>query len=85
MEITLEQFKQIYREAIDPTARDGEGAEWWAAVAADVRAVLLAPSLTSAAQCIRWWHSEWEWQLIGDSAREAAGRLRDVAQHLKQA
>lgn len=82
MELTLEQVKVIYRDAIDAKARDGEGLDWWASVAADVLAVVSAPSIRSASDRLAWWHSEWEWVQIGDSASAAAKRIRGSAQRL---
>ena len=83
MEITLEQVKEIYRDAIGPKACDGEGLDWWASVAVDVLAVVGAPSIWSAADRLAWWHSEWEWEMIGESASEAAQRIRQSAQRLR--
>lgn len=82
MEMTLEQVKQIYRESIDPLAKDAEGAEWWGSVAANVRGVVRAPSLSEAAGIIQWWHSGWEWSQVRHSASDAAQRVRDAAQAL---
>ncbi|AZG17268.1 hypothetical protein [Cupriavidus pauculus] len=79
MELTLEQIKAIYREAIDPLAKDTEGREWWESVSANVTAVVKADSVAEAASFIAWWHSDWEWTQIGDSAVQAAERLRLAA------
>lgn len=83
MALTLEQVKEIYRDAVDPKARDGEGLDWWTSVAADVSAVVRAPSIRNAADRLSWWHSEWEWEQIGDSAPAAAKRIRCSAQRLR--
>ena len=83
MEITVDQVKTLYRESIDPYANDSEGADWWASVAADVAAVIKAPSDRNAARVISWWHSEWEWEQIGDTAADTAKRLRDTARCLQ--
>lgn len=82
MNISLEQVKAIYRQAIDKNARDGEGADWWAAVALEVVAVIRAPRVAKAAKLISWWHSDGEWTQIGDSAIDAAKRIRDEARTL---
>lgn len=82
MEITLEHVKELYREAVDPCASENEGADWWASVAADVVAVIKARSDRNAARVISWWHSEWEWKQIGDTAADTAKRLRNAAHGL---
>lgn len=82
MNISIEQVKAIYRQAIDTNARDGEGADWWAVVALEVVAVIRAPRGAEAAKLISWWHSDWEWTQIGDSAIEAANRIREGARAL---
>ncbi|RZT35446.1 hypothetical protein [Cupriavidus agavae] len=79
MEMTLEQVKQIYREAMDPLAKDAEGSDWWASVFANVTGVVRAKSLIDAAEVIQWWHSDWEWNQVADSPLEAAQRIRDAA------
>lgn len=77
MQITLSQVKEIYRAAIDPTARDDEGENWWFAVAREVAAVVGADSVATASEVIAWWHHDWS--VVGDSPRGAAGRIRRAA------
>lgn len=76
MSVSAQAAKQIYREAIDPSASDFEPADWWESVAAEVRAVLEAPTISSAARIICWWHHDWS--AVGDSPKAAAKRLRQV-------
>jgi hypothetical protein len=45
----------------------------------DVLAVVDAPTVRSAAGHIAWWHSDWEWSQVSDSALNAAKRLRHAA------
>ena len=75
--LTIERTKAIYRDAVDARASDHEGPTWWAAVQAELQQVLAAPSVAEAAKIIDWWHHDWS--AIGDTAREAAGRLRAAA------
>ncbi|WP_241136642.1 hypothetical protein [Achromobacter insuavis] len=82
MQIALCQVKDIYRAAIDPAAHDGEGENWWAAVAREVAAVIGADSVATAASVITWWHHDWS--AVGDSPRAAAGRIRRVARLHRQ-
>lgn len=74
MTIRPESAKAIYRRAIDASASDREGAAWWAAVAAEIAAVVRAQDIASAAAVIAWWHHDWT--LVGDSPRAAASRIR---------
>jgi hypothetical protein len=83
MEITFDQVKKLYRETIDPQVSDNEGSDWWASVATDVAAVINARGDKNAARVIAWWHSEFEWEQIGDTAADAAKRLRSAAQCLR--
>ena len=75
--LTIERTKAIYRDAVDARASDHEGPTWWAAVHAELQQVLAARSVAEAAKIIDWWHHDWS--AIGDTAREAAGRLRAAA------
>lgn len=75
--LTLEGAKTIYRAAVDGRASDAEGAEWWAAVHAELDQVLAARSTAEAARVIAWWHHDWT--LVGDSAKAAAQRIRAAA------
>lgn len=79
--IPLDTAKALYREAIDPKASDGEGAEWWAAVAVDVDAVIQSGNAKEAASHIAWWHHDWS--QVGDTAIAAAQRLRGAARAYK--
>lgn len=74
--LSLSQAQAIYRSAIDPTARDDEGADWWAKVAEEMRLVRAAASVKTAASVIQWWHHDWA--SVGDSASAAARRIRQV-------
>jgi hypothetical protein len=80
MNVTLDTAKAIYRRAIDEKARDSEGLDWWAAVTAEVAAVIHADSLAAAAKVIDWWHHDWS--QVGDSAKAAAKRIRHAARVL---
>lgn len=75
--LTIEEVKTIYRQAIDPGAHDLWGEDWWSAVAEEVVLVVSAPSAAAGAKAIEWWH--WNWSQVGDSAIEAARRLRRAA------
>lgn len=81
MNIPLDTVKTIYRRAIDAKATDGEGADWWAAVAAEVAAVIGAESVAAAATVIAWWHHDWT--QVGDTAKAAASRLRRAGREFK--
>lgn len=76
-ELSLEQVKAIYRAAIDPDVKDAEGSSWWQAVAAEVQAVISAPTAKAAGEVIAWWHREWS--AVGDHPTRAAQRLRSAA------
>lgn len=76
-ELTEVQAKAIYRQAIDATARDSEGAAWWSAVRAEIGRVVAARSTADAAQVIAWWHHDWS--TVGDSPKAAAKRIRLAA------
>lgn len=77
VELSLDQVKQVYRCAVDATAKDAEGMDWWRSVAIEVHAVCAAPSVESAAAVIAWWHHDWS--TIGDSATAAARRIRQAS------
>ncbi|MCP3727457.1 hypothetical protein M3I53_30765 [Paraburkholderia sp. CNPSo 3272] len=81
MNISLDAAKAIYRQAIDPTASDGEGANWWGEVADEVRDVVSARTVGEAAEVISWWHDDWT--LVSDTSRDAAKRIREVARALR--
>lgn len=68
--------KAIYRQAIDPSASDGEGDAWWSEVGAELSGVLAARTLSEAAAIITWWHHDWS--SVGDTARAAAKRIRSA-------
>ncbi|MXN79618.1 hypothetical protein GR157_33470 [Burkholderia sp. 4701] len=81
MQITLDTAKAIYRKAIDPRARDGEGDAWWDEVADEVRDVIAARSLGDAASVIEWWHHDWTG--VADTPRDAAKRIREAGRVLR--
>ncbi|BCN13334.1 hypothetical protein RPSD_52190 (plasmid) [Ralstonia solanacearum] len=81
MDISLDMAKVIYRRAIDENASDREGSDWWAAVAAEVIAVIQAESVAAAAKVIEWWHHDWS--QVGDTAKAAAKRIRSAARAIK--
>ena len=83
MSLDLTTVKTIYRQAIDECAQDAEGEAWWAEVAAEIQAVIAAPSAAAASAIIVWWHNDWS--AVSDSAKDAARRLRAAAaQTLRQ-
>jgi hypothetical protein len=75
--LTLDRAKAIYRTAVDSTASDGEGADWWAEVHAELREVVAARTAAGAATVIAWWHHDWS--MVGDTAKAAAQRIRSAA------
>lgn len=79
-EMTLDEAKRVYRNAIDSTKTDAEGADWWIEVASEVRRVCAATSLKTAAEVIEWWHHDWS--AVGDSAKAAAQRIRQAAKNI---
>ena len=79
-ELTLDKAKRVYRTAIDATASDAEGADWWIEVASEVRQVCAATSVKAAAAVIAWWHHDWS--AVGDSAKAAAQRIRQAAKNI---
>lgn len=81
VDVSLYTVKVIYRCAIDEKASDGEGADWWAAVAAEVIAVIRAKSIPAAAGVIDWWHNDWG--QVGDTPKAAAQRIRSAARAQK--
>lgn len=81
--LTLDRAKAIYREAIDPRASDGEDSAWWVSVHEDLVRVLDARTVAEAAAGLAWWHSDWEWQAVGDSPKAAAARIRSAARRSK--
>jgi hypothetical protein len=50
---------------------------WWSEVHRELVEVLRAPTVNQAAAIINWWHADWS--AVGDSAKEAATRLREAA------
>lgn len=79
-ELTIDEAKRVYRAAIDATASDGEGADWWLQVTSEMRKVCSAVSVKEAASVIEWWHHDWS--AVGDSAKDSAGRIRQAAKNL---
>lgn len=79
-ELTLDKAKQVYRTAIDATASDAEGADWWIEVVSEMRQVCAATSVKAAAELIEWWHHHWS--AVGDSAKAAAQRIRLAAKNI---
>lgn len=79
-ELTIDQAKSVYRAAIDSGASDCAGADWWSAVVCEVRQVCTASSLKAAASVIEWWHHDWS--MVGDTAKDAASRIRAQAKKL---
>lgn len=77
--LNLDLAKAIYRNAVDTAASDSEGTDWWAEVRAELERVVSARTQAEAAQGIAWWHSDWEWHAVGDSAKAAAQRIRAAA------
>lgn len=49
------------------------------AIHAEMILVLSARTSAEAAKVIAWWHSDWEWQAVGDSPKAAAQRIRAAA------
>lgn len=81
MDIALDAVKAIYRRAVDANASDGEGAAWWASVAAEVESVVGAKNAATAASIIAWWHHDWS--QVGDTPKAAATRIRRAADDLR--
>lgn len=79
-ELTIDQAKSVYRAAIDAGASDCVGADWWADVVCEVRQVCAAHSVKAAASVIEWWHHDW--RMVGDTAKDAASRIRAQAKKL---
>lgn len=79
--ISLDAAKAIYRHAVDPRGSDGESAVWWDEVAAEIRDVIAARSVSEAAAVIEWWHHDWS--AVSDTPREAAKRIRETARLLR--
>lgn len=77
--LTLARAKAIYRAAVDLHASNAEGEAWWSAIHAEMILVLAARTSAEAAKVIAWWHSDWEWQAVGDSPKSAAQRIRAAA------
>lgn len=77
VEMTTDEAKRIYREAIDATAGNAHGEDWWAAVAREMRDVCAAASIAAAADVIEWWHHDWS--TVHDTAKAAAKRIRAAA------
>jgi len=69
----LELVKNIYRRAIDPTANDGESAQWWADVADELERVIAAPDARAGGAVIAWWHHDWS--TVSDSPIAEARRI----------
>jgi len=76
-EMTIDEAKRIYREAIDSCAGDAHGADWWAEIAKEMRDVCAAASVAAAADVIEWWHHDWS--AVSDTAKAAAKRIRAAA------
>lgn len=76
-ELSIDQAKRIYRIAVDATAGDDQGADWWDKVVTEMRQVCDARSVVEGAAVIEWWHHDWS--VVGDSAKAAAKRIRQAA------
>lgn len=79
-QLTIDQAKAVYREAIDSTARDSEGHDWWDSVRVEIQKVVNAANAAEAAEVIKWWHHDWS--CVSDTARKAAGRIRKEARRV---
>ncbi len=80
MSLDLATAKSIYRDAIDPRAYDAEGDAWWSEVAAEVQAVVAAPTDAAAGAVVVWWRNDWS--TIQDTPLAAAQRIRAVARRI---
>lgn len=78
-DLTLERAKAIYRAAVDAQASDGECADWWTKVHAELSEVLAARTVGEAAKVIAWWHHDWS--MVGDAAKAAAQRIHAAARY----
>ena len=76
-ELTIDQAKRVYRQAIDTTASDANDEGWWADVVREMREVCKAATITAAADVIDWWHHDWA--TVNDTAKGAAKRIRQAA------
>lgn len=74
--LTEAQAKAIYRQAIDATARDDEGAAWWSDVQAEIGQVVASRTIAAGGKVIEWWHHDWA--AVGDSPKAAARRIREA-------
>ncbi|MFG0678827.1 hypothetical protein [Delftia sp. WSY_7] len=81
-ELILDEAKRVYRAAIDASASDAEGDEWWINVASEVRRVCAATPVEAAAAMIEWWHHDWS--AVGDSAKAAAQRIRQAVNNISE-
>jgi hypothetical protein len=81
MKTKIEHAKAIYREAIDPSASDGESTSWWDEVADEIEQVVRARTDRDAAAVLAWWHHDWS--LFSDSPAAAAKRIRHAARAVK--
>jgi len=77
-----DQAKAVYREAIDRSASDDEGASWWGDVTEEIRQVVAAKSAKAAAPVIAWWHHDWA--CVSDTPLAAAQRIRTAAARLSK-
>lgn len=74
MQISIEQAKTIYREAIDLRSHDGESASGCEAVTAEIERVARARTERDAAAVIAWWHHDSS--LVSDTPAAAVRRIR---------
>ncbi|WP_313315375.1 hypothetical protein [Pulveribacter sp.] len=77
LQLSDEQARAIYCQAIDLLADDGNGEHWWREVCKEMRQVDAAPDAPAAARIIEWWHDDWA--RAGDCALSAALRVRQAA------
>lgn len=78
-ELTDDQVRQVYRQAIEPV-EGSEDAAWWIEVVAEIRQVIAARTVGVGAAVINWWHHDWS--MVDDTPVAAAKRIRDAAKAL---
>ena len=82
-DLALVHAKAVYRAAVDARASDSEGEAWWSDVHAELREVVAARTAGEAAKVIAWWHHDW--QLVDDTPKAVALRIRAAARAARQA
>jgi len=77
--LTIEMATAIYEASIGSCKYADDN--WLSMVRAELGQVIAARTANKAALVISWWHNDWS--MVGDTAIDAAKRIRAAAQNMK--